>query len=540
MNGARGAGATAAAPQAGAPARTLPWPGALAWTLAATLGTILALYHATFRAMIELWTRSPTFAHGFAIVPISLWLVWRQRRALAAVVPRPAAAGFALLLLLGLAWLLAYAAHVQVVAQYAATAMLPTAVIAVLGWRGAGAIAFPLAYLLLAVPFGEVFLAPLIDFTARFTVGALQLTGVPVFRENNNFSIPSGNWSVVEACSGLRYVIASLALGTLYAYLNYRSLGRRLLFILVALLLPILANGLRAYMIVMLGHWSDMRLAVGVDHLLYGWVFFGLVSLLLFWVGAFWREERQPLATAAPDAPAGFGSPGAPPGALRALGAAAGCCVALAACWPLLAAATLDRGATAARATAARLEPETPAGWRAAPAKPGDWRARHAGAPLRHAGAYAAAPYPAGISGSGAGKASLQLVWYPTQSKDSELLARPPAGPDDAWLTIDERGRTVQAGGRRLHVRQTILQSGAGRLLVWRWYRQSGVDTDKPVLVKLLLAKARLLGAPQDGLEIIVSAPYEEPAPAPAPLLGNFLTAMLPSIERALRDAGRP
>ena len=193
------------------------------------LAAVVLLYHATFWSMLELWSRSQTFAHGFLIVPISCWLAWRQRARLAALAPQPSWQGLLLLGALGLAWLLADAANVPVVEQYAATAMLPACVLAILGWPAVRLLAFPLAYLFLAVPFGEVFLDPLIDFTAAFTVTALQWTGVPVFRDGNNFSLPTGNWSVVEACSGLRYLIAALALGALYAHVHCHSARRRLL-----------------------------------------------------------------------------------------------------------------------------------------------------------------------------------------------------------------------------------------------------------------------------------------------------------------------
>src|SRR6185312_2385582 len=178
-------------------------------------------------------------------------------------------------------------------AQFMVIAMIFAVVWAILGNQIAWALAFPLAYLLLAVPFGDAFIPPLINFTADFTVTALQLTGIPVYREGSFFTIPSGNWSVVEACSGLRYLIASFTLGTLYAYLTYRSLTRRLIFIALSLIVPILANGIRAYLIVMTGHLSDMQLAVGFDHLIYGWIFFGFVMLVLFWIGSFWREDEN-------------------------------------------------------------------------------------------------------------------------------------------------------------------------------------------------------------------------------------------------------
>src|SRR4029077_2223580 len=118
-----------------------------------------------------------------------------------------------------------------------------------------------------------------------------RASGVPVYREANHFSIPSGRWSVVEACSGIRYIIASVMVGTIYAALAYSSMRRRALFIVASILVPVVANWLRAYLIVMLGHLSNNRIAVGVDHLIYGWVFFGIVMALLFWVGSFWQQD---------------------------------------------------------------------------------------------------------------------------------------------------------------------------------------------------------------------------------------------------------
>ena len=62
----------------------------------------------------------------------------------------------------------------------------------------------------------------------------------------------------------------------------------------VAIVVPVVANWLRAYMIVMLGHLSNNTIAVGVDHLVYGWVFFGIVIMLMFWIGARWAERNLP------------------------------------------------------------------------------------------------------------------------------------------------------------------------------------------------------------------------------------------------------
>jgi exosortase A len=170
-------------------------------------------------------------------------------------------------------------------------AMIPLAVWAVLGTRVVRALAIPLGFLFFAVPFGEFLLPTLINWTADFTVAALRASGVPVYREGHFFTIPSGNWSVVEACSGLRYLIASFMVGCLYAYLSYRSIQRRVAFIAASIIVPIVANWMRAYIIVMLGHLSGNKIATGVDHLIYGWLFFRLVMMLLFWIGGRWRES---------------------------------------------------------------------------------------------------------------------------------------------------------------------------------------------------------------------------------------------------------
>ena len=70
---------------------------------------------------------------------------------------------------------------------------------------------------------------------------------------------------------------------------------KRVIFILLSLIVPIIGNGLRAFGIVMIGHFSGMKLAVGADHLLYGWVFFGFIIFLLFYIGSFWRDSEKEL-----------------------------------------------------------------------------------------------------------------------------------------------------------------------------------------------------------------------------------------------------
>jgi exosortase A len=238
--------------------------------LALLLATFVWLigWHVTAAfSMAAIWWHSETFAHGLVIYPVTAWLVWRKRRELATLPLKSCYSALLPLAAASVVALLGDVAGVQAAHQFGLVAMTALAVVTIAGSAISRVIAFPLAFTLLAVPIGEFLLPVLMQYTADFTVAALRLSGVPVYREGLFFTVPTGRWSVVEACSGLRYLIASFTLGLLYAYLTYRSLWRRLLFVCASIVVPIVANWLRAYMIVMIGHLSDMRYAVGVDHL---------------------------------------------------------------------------------------------------------------------------------------------------------------------------------------------------------------------------------------------------------------------------------
>ena len=267
-------------------------------------------------------------------------------------------------------WLLADLVTVNAATQFALVAMLVMAVPAMLCLAVAKAILFPLLFLFFAVPFGEFLLPMLMEHTADFTVAALRLSGVPVYREGLRFVIPTGSWSVVEACSGVRYLIASFMVGTLFAYLNYRSTTRRVVCMAGSVVGRIVANWLRAYMIVMLGHLSGNTIAVGVDHLIYGWVFFGVVIMILYLIGARWAEpDAAPAAaTAAQPGEAGHTASG---GAFAAVLLASVALLAL----PQWTSATLQR-ANAGAAPPVLVLPDRLGDWRAeaADAVPWPWR----------------------------------------------------------------------------------------------------------------------------------------------------------------------
>ena len=491
---------------------------------------VLGLFQQTVQDMVRVWTVSETFAHGFLIVPISLWLLWRQRHDLAGAVASPQPWVLVLTAGGGLVWLLAHTVDVNVVQQLALVGILITGIWALIGTALARQLMFPLGFLLLAVPMGEDLVPPMMELTADTTEALVRLSGIPVYREGMYLTLPTGHWSVVEACSGIRYLIASFTLGLVYAYLTYQSLWRRLAFVLAAILLPIVANSLRAYGIVMIGHFSGMELAVGVDHLIYGWVFFGVVMLLLFWVGSIWQEpERTWPAAPVVDTAADGAAVGA--GWMVVVMALA---LAVAALGPT-AAAALQRGEEP-RTAAALAEPAPASGWNTAATPGWDWLPRHADADRILAAYYENAE----------GSVGLYLHQHLRQSPGAELVqsGEPWVPNSDIWRVQARAQVPVPLGGAApLRAREATVQSPQQRLLVWSWYRVGGEYTANPYLTKLLEARQQMLEGQREGTRLFIATPVVEGATEQArQRLQAFVDQHQTAIEQALdrRDAATP
>jgi len=493
-----------------------------------TLASFLTIYYQTVWSMVATWHRSETYAHGFLILPFVAYMIWIKRRSLAAMKPETNLSALAGLFVLGFCWFVAELVSVQVVKQYTLVAMLPLIVAVMLGYRMMFAMAFPLAYLFFAVPFGEILIPPLINFTADFTVWALQLSGIPVYREGTFFSLPSGNWSVVEACSGLRYLIASVTLGTLYAYLTYQSLNRRLMFILLSIIVPIIANGIRAYLIVMTGHLSDMTLAVGVDHLIYGWLFFGFVMFILFWIGSFWREDignsqesdRLPVQ----------GNAGGTNQISIGNSLLTACAVIVTGViWPAYAAYLNDaREEQASMAFDLMLVSEHD--WQISDQPISGWEPVYVGNPVKFYQRYVNAKQQ---------EVSLFITYYPVQKQGDELISFANVlvpEMDKTWRNIENSKETVEVNSRTLTLNQAKIKSYATQMLVWRWYMIGGAEemVTSRYMAKALLAKHRLLTGREWGAEVVMAAPYRINPSEAESVLEQFLSDMLSEIENAV------
>lgn len=488
------------------------------------IGWELYWYMDTAAAMVRIWYRSDTFMHDFLVPPISVWLIWRRRQHLARLAPSPSW-GFALAgIVPAFVWLLGELAAVNAVTQFALVALIVATVPAVLGLRIAREMAFPLLFLFLSVPFGEFVMPQLMQWTAFFAVKGLVLSGVPVYQEGLSFVIPSGQWSVVEACSGIRYLIASFTIGTLFAYLNYQSYWRRTLFIAASLLVPIGANWMRAYMIVMLGHVSGNTLAVGVDHLIYGWLFFGVVIFALFMIGSRWAEPEPDFARIAVDSATGAVATRTHVTLVVALAAI------VFAAFPLYAGMLIRTQSVEPRL--ASLDAVAASGW--ATAQPPSLPA------FKPAFSNAATEVHIELVKDG-NPIGLYIGYYRNQRYDSKMvsslnvLVRP---GDDIWAQNSESVQTAAIGDADIQVRAAELRKawlgGPGvKLAAWQWYWVNGRHVVGDPQAKALTALSRLMGKGDDSAVVVVYAPDTEAGKA---AMTQFLREAGPAINSVLVD----
>jgi exosortase A len=258
------------------------------------------LFNREVVAAVQTWDASTAYDHCFLVIPIVLYLLWDRRQDLPGIPAQAMPAALLLGLPLTAVWLVSERLGIMEGQQLVAVGFVELLFVAVLGRQLWWAMAGPLLYLFFLVPFGEFLTPKLQDVTTFFISHGLDILGVPAYIDGYVIEIPQGTFFVAEACAGLRFLIASIAFGCLYALLMYRSPVRRLVFILVSIIVPIVANGFRGLGIVYLGYLLGNAQAAAADHVVYGWIFFSVVILVLIVLGLPFRQDELPTRSGLP------------------------------------------------------------------------------------------------------------------------------------------------------------------------------------------------------------------------------------------------
>ena len=251
------------------------------------------VFYGSIQNAFGIWIDSATYNHCLFVIPIAIYLIWQKVPLLLKTPIKPSYLSLFVIIGMMLFWGLGFAGSINVFQHVAVFSILPLVIVSSIGLKAARIIWFPLVFMLFSIPIGEELIPVFQEITADLSVQMLLWSGIPVFREGLFIQVPGGKFLVAEACSGIRFFVSTVMLGTLCAYIFFSNTKKRIIFLLFSVVLPIIANAIRAYGIMLVGHLSGMEYAVGADHLIYGWVFFAVVTGLLIVVANYFKDEEK-------------------------------------------------------------------------------------------------------------------------------------------------------------------------------------------------------------------------------------------------------
>lgn len=453
------------------------------------IAALLVIFARDASAMAAIWWSVSTYTHCLFVIPLVGWLIWQRRDEVMALVPSSYAPGLALILAGGLLWMLGEAAGIALFRHAGLVFMIQSSVLALLGPLVARGLLFPLFYLAFLVPFGDELVPVLQTVTAKLCMTFLGWAGVPAHIEGVFISIPTGAFEVAEACSGVKFLVAMIAYAALAANVCFKSWPRRICFMAMALIVPILANGVRAYATIHISYLTGNNgFAESFDHIIFGWVFFGIVLAIVMAIG--WPFFDR-----------GINDPWLGDWTKSATGSAR------TASWPFAAAALsmalLPVGWQAAMASRGRINVLHPAtlpdvaNWkRVSPVQAFPWRPRFDGADQLLMGQY---------QDERGNRVDLSIAIYGWQAEGREIVgyAQGAFDPESRWSWAN--GTRAPDNGSAVR----IFAPGVEREVA-SFYRINGMTTGSASRVKLETLKARLLGRNQAAAAVLVSAENRE------------------------------
>ena len=248
---------------------------------------IIGCYAPVLYSLAGNWISDPDMGHGFFVPLIAAYVVWQQKDELLAMTPRPNPWGLVLVIGGALQLIVATLGVELFLARTAFIVTLIGVVLTLGGTQILKKLAFPLFLLFFMVPIPAIIYNrltfPLQLLASRLAADALTVLNVPVLREGNILTLPTGSLSVVEACSGIRSLLSLTFLSLVYGHFFEKRLWVRIVLFFSTIPIAIIANGSR---VTITGLLSQIKpeLAEGVFHESTGWVIFmvALAILIVF------------------------------------------------------------------------------------------------------------------------------------------------------------------------------------------------------------------------------------------------------------------
>jgi len=251
-------------------------------------GAVGWLYSGVVPGLVRQWANDDDYSHGFFVVPLALFFAWERREALKNAPWQPSAVGLAVLAASLLCYVAGQFGSELFLTRVSFIGVLAGLVLFVAGTAHLKILAFPIAFLLLMVPLPAIIFNriafPLQILASQVGETVIAASGIPVLREGNVLWLPGRALEVAEACSGIRSLMSLLMLAIVLGYFTEPRKGVRVLIVLAAIPIAVLANATRVAGTGLFSYWISPAAAEGFFHTFSGWIMFvvALGGLLAF------------------------------------------------------------------------------------------------------------------------------------------------------------------------------------------------------------------------------------------------------------------
>ncbi|MBL8522788.1 MAG: EpsI family protein [Betaproteobacteria bacterium] len=482
--------------------------------LAVIICVVGTIYWTTFHGLAIHGDRSDAAWRPAFVLAAFVWMLWGMRQRLLATPVVAFLPGILLLAGAGVAWLIGEFVFVRVLSNFAAAAMIPAAVLTVLGWQWLRILAFPIAFLFFIVPVGGPLIPMLVDWTAAVSFWSLNASGLPVHREGAYFELSSGRWSVADACSGIEYLTTCAMLGSVFAWEIFRQRRKQLVFFAAAILLGVVGNWLRVYLTIAIAHLTN-NLWLRDSHGTFGWVLFAGLMVCLIVIGWRFRDESN-FVTPAPLVDSSKSMRRTMLAMLLAM-----CTVSV---WPLFA-DTQRTGRAPKVVEPLKVQPRN--GWIPSTDRASAWLPD-----LQNPRSIRVQSFEKNNS-----RVDLIIALFHDQNWTSQLSTSANQvvnSENKNWSLASRDKALINYLGKDVKVHSSLIIGGGAKAIVWHWYWLHGETTANDVEAKRLQLGHRLSGKGDLGAWVAICADASVTPQMANDLLTLFMKDMDSSLESAL------
>ena len=251
---------------------------------------IFTAFFDTILSYNERWdANAESYSHGYLSVLIALYLVFLAIPKIHNQRITTSIAGFVLLFMTNLLWLIGHATQVLFFQQISVPAIVWLTVMAISGWNTAKLFLLPVLIVYLCIPVWEG-LIPLLQYLAvEVTKIFLSIFNLNIFVEGNMINTSQGQFVVSSGCSGLNYFLVANTLAIFMIQLNELKAKQAIVVIFMTVILSLVSNWVRITLLVLIGHYTKMQSSLMEDHEIFGWITFLIVLIPMIWFS--WKSN---------------------------------------------------------------------------------------------------------------------------------------------------------------------------------------------------------------------------------------------------------